>query len=108
MEIIRYIKKTMKAIIKWSVSDPDRNANKYTEDCASPVSMNSSRGANGLSDRENAMNFTIYSATGGKVIQFNSYDARLDRHNNHLYIITDKEDLGEELAQIITKESLAR
>ena len=92
--------------MKWAVSDTEKTRSRYGEDCASSVSSNQS--SQSLSDRESAMNFTIYSATGGKVVQFNSYDARLDRHNNHLYIVTDKEDLGEELAQIITKESLTR
>jgi len=54
------------------------------------------------------MHFTVYNATGGKVIETRTYDPRTDRNNSNLYVITDKEELGEELAQIITKESLCR
>jgi len=102
MELGRYIKKMVKTVVKWSVSEDKRY---YTEDsCAqSPVTKGSSIG-----DRSNGMNFTVHAATGGKVIQVSVYDPRTDRHNTSLYVITDKEDLGEELAQIITKESLSR
>src|SRR5271166_2004139 len=54
-------------------------------------------------DDMNGLNFTIYSATGGKVVQLSSYDPHTDRSQNVLYIITDKEDLGQELGQIITR-----
>lgn len=54
------------------------------------------------------MQFTVFSATGGKVIQFSSYDRVTDRAVRNLYIVTDTEQLGEELAQIIMRESLSR
>lgn len=56
----------------------------------------------------NGMHFTIFSATGGKVVQFNTYDPSRDRSDTRLYIVTEKDNLGEELAQIITRESLTR
>ena len=43
-----------------------------------------------------------------KVIEVKDYDIRTDRWNTNMYVITDKENLGEELGQIITKESLCR
>jgi hypothetical protein len=54
------------------------------------------------------LNFTVFPAVGGKVVRFHSYDPRTDRENTTLYVVTDKENLGEELGQIITKESLSR
>ena len=57
---------------------------------------------------EGGVNFTIYSANGGKIIQTRSYDRVTDRNNNALYIITDNDDIGEEISQIITKERLTR
>jgi hypothetical protein len=62
----------------------------------------------GMGEAANGINFTIYSATGGKVVQFSTYDPIRDRHRSELYIIRDDEDLGEELGLIITKESLTR
>ena len=102
MELGRYIKKTIKALIKWSVNEDKRN---YTEDSCMPSTVTKSTN---IGDRSNGMNFTVHTATGGKVIQVSVYDPRTDHHNTSLYVITDKEDLGEELAQIITKESLCR
>ena len=61
-----------------------------------------------MADSINGMNFTVYNATGGKVIQLSSYDSRTDSNRTSLYVITDQENLGEELAQIITRESLSR
>ncbi len=61
-----------------------------------------------LGDIPNGMNFTVWSAAGGKVIQMRSYNHNTDRHNNALYIIPEKDDLGEELGLIITRESLSR
>ena len=52
------------------------------------------------------MNFKIYKASGGIIIETNMYDRRTDRHNNGLYIVTDDKDLGKEIGKIITMESL--
>ncbi len=54
-----------------------------------------------MADSINGMNFTVYNATGGKVIQLSSYDSRTDSNRTSLYVITDQENLGEELAQIL-------
>jgi hypothetical protein len=61
-----------------------------------------------IEDNNRGFNFTVYNATGGKVIQIQAYDPIKDRTTSSLYIVTDKEDLGEELALIITKETLSR
>ena len=55
-----------------------------------------------------ALNFKVYSAVGGKVIQFNTYNEKTDTSRSSLYVITEQEDLGKELAEIITVECLAR
>jgi hypothetical protein len=54
------------------------------------------------------LTFVVYSAIGGKVIQFSTYDVGQDRTMRKLYIVTSKEDLGAEIGQIITRESLSR
>lgn len=54
----------------------------------------------------NGMNFTVYRANGGHVIETRVYDRHKDRNNNGLHIITDDKDLGDELAKIITFENL--
>lgn len=52
------------------------------------------------------MNFTVYRADGGYVLENRVYDHTHDRSNNKLYIITDDKNLGEEIARVITFESL--
>lgn len=60
-----------------------------------------SRGIN-----SNGMNFTVYRASGGYIVEYSSYDRKLDRNNHSLHIINDDKDLGEELGKIITIENL--
>lgn len=62
--------------------------------------------AQSLSHRESGMNFTVYRANGGYVIQYNQYDKRSDRADSKLHIITDDKTLGEEIGKIISFESL--
>jgi hypothetical protein len=57
-------------------------------------------------DTRNSTRFTVHPASGGTVIQTRTYDERKDRHVENLYIIHRSEDLGEELAKIITLEGL--
>lgn len=52
------------------------------------------------------MNFTVYRANGGHIIEHRIYDRKTDRNNNSLHIITDDKDLGEEIGKIITLENL--
>lgn len=54
----------------------------------------------------NGMNFTVYRASGGHVIETRAYDRHKDRNNHGLHIITDDKDLGEEIGKIITYENL--
>jgi hypothetical protein len=48
----------------------------------------------------------VYSAGGGTIIETTKYDRQKDDHRHSLHVITDDKDLGEELAKIITMESL--
>lgn len=49
---------------------------------------------------------TVFKAQGGTVIETNLYDTVKDRHYQSLYVVTDQEDLGQELGKIITMENL--
>ena len=102
------MRKLFRRFLRWIMAD---NSNDTQEAKTYPTNGNKSIGAASgasINDRNNGMNFIVYSAIGGKVIQFSTYDQQKDRHNSSLYIVTDKEDLGEEIAQIITRESLSR
>lgn len=99
------VKKLLRRIVKWAISS-DHDA---TQEVSSYQGNSvKTRGASSIGDGNNGMNFTVYSAIGGKVIQFTTYDPIRDKGYSNLYIVTDREELGEELGQIITKESLSR
>jgi len=48
----------------------------------------------------------VYSASGGTIIETTKYDRQKDDHRHSLHVVTEDKDLGEELAKIITLESL--
>ena len=109
MVLSRYTRKALRAIIKWAVENETKTRDHYDQDIPIAAMGGSSKSASiRLGDGTSGLNLVVYSATGGKVIEVKDYDIRTDRWNTNMYVITDKEDLGEELAQIITKESLCR
>jgi hypothetical protein len=68
------------------------------------------RAVNSLSTKdinsEPTLNFKVYSAVGGKVVEFSRYDPKTDRHDHQIYIIGKDEDFGEKIAKISTLEVL--
>jgi len=52
------------------------------------------------------LNFKVYSAVGGKVVEFRRYDRKSDRNDSTTYIITNDQDFGERIAKIATMENL--
>ena len=52
------------------------------------------------------MNFTVYRANGGMMVEYNKYDERKDQHSCELHIVHPDENLGDALAKIVTFESL--
>lgn len=59
-----------------------------------------------IGDHRDAMHFQVCRATGGYIVEFNTYDRKRDEHNRHLHIITDEQDLGDSIAKIVTLEML--
>ena len=55
---------------------------------------------------ERAIQFTVYNASGGRVVETRRYDKKTDRHTNGLYVINNDADFGKEIDKIITMESL--
>lgn len=55
---------------------------------------------------DKGITFSVYKANGGIVIETRFYDDVKDRNRRGLYIINDEQDMGHELAKIITIESL--
>jgi hypothetical protein len=55
---------------------------------------------------ERAIQFTVYTANGGRVVETRRYDRKTDRSSNGLYVITGDQDFGKEIDKIITMEAL--
>jgi len=55
---------------------------------------------------EPVMRFKVYSAIGGRIVEFSRHDRRTDRHEHTLYIINNDEDFGQRIAKIATLENL--
>jgi hypothetical protein len=53
-----------------------------------------------------SISFNIRGARGGWVVETNQYNQKSDRHISELYVLTDYETLGTELAKILSLESL--
>lgn len=59
----------------------------------------SSRGQS-LSNDNEPLRFTVYNASGGKIVEVSHYDQKRDRHETSLHIIGSDEDFGESLGKI--------
>jgi hypothetical protein len=57
-------------------------------------------------DADKSMHFTVTRASGGWVVEHRVYDQKTDRTHNHLHIITEDRDLGQELGKILMLESM--
>ena len=50
------------------------------------------------------LHFKVYSAVGGRVVEFRYYDRKMDRNHTTTYIITNEQDFGERISKIATLE----
>ena len=66
----------------------------------------STRDSDGPNIQSQGFRLNIYSASGGTIIETTKYDRQKDDHRHSLHVVTDNKELGEELAKIITMESL--
>jgi hypothetical protein len=55
---------------------------------------------------EGSLRFNVYRASGGMVIETRKYDRIKDTSHTRLHIVVDGEDLGQNIAKIITMEAL--
>jgi hypothetical protein len=57
-------------------------------------------------DNERSLNFNIFSAHGGRIVEVSKYNRQTDRATKNLYIITPEQEFGREIEKIITMECL--
>ena len=80
---------------KWLMDDSDEYGNNI-------ISVDSE----GPNIQSQGFRLNVYSASGGTIIETTKYDSKKDEHRHSLHVVTDDKELGEELAKIITMESL--
>jgi hypothetical protein len=65
----------------------------------------SSPKSDGFEDHS-GITFTVFNASGGKIVEFKRVDPSTGDYRSGLHIIKSEDNFAEELAQIITYESL--
>ncbi len=89
-----------KMVASWA-----RQGNNYDEENCKTSRLISTAENASISD-DPVLNFKVYSAVGGKVVEFRRYDRRSDRNDSTTYIITNDQDFGERISKIATMENL--
>ena len=70
-----------------------------------PSTKNSISGSRDIGS-DVSLQFKVYNAIGGKIVEFSRYDRKSDRAEHQIYIIGRDEDFGEKIAKISTLEVL--
>ena len=86
-------------ITKWVREDWD----KAREDSSVGISL---RSEHNRPDQEPILNFRIYGAENGKILEFNRYDRVKDRNQVSMYIIGKEEDISDKVAKCLSLELL--
>jgi hypothetical protein len=55
---------------------------------------------------QNGMNFVLYKAVGGHILESRTYNQKTDRTDGTLYMIHDDEDFAKQVAQAIMLEQM--
>lgn len=56
---------------------------------------------------EPTMSFKVYSAVGGRIVEFRMYDSQRDTYEHKLYVISDEEDFGDSIKKIAMINALS-
>lgn len=91
--------------LKRKIRDWVRDANEEAEVCIGKVTASRDVEA-AMCESESVLNFRVFNAVGGRVVEFRQYDRQKDRTHTQTYIITNEQDFGDRIAKIATMESL--
>ena len=72
------------------------------------ATISSGRQHNSLGSENEPLRFTVYNASGGKIVEISHYNQKTDRHTTSLHIITSDEDFGESIGKIAFLELLKK
>ena len=84
--------------------------NDYNNEPKAQLEVGSTRLISGRDqiESEPILNFKIYSAVGGKVVEFRLYDRKNDQSFGTTYVITNDQDFGTAISKIATLEMLKK
>ena len=105
----------MKWFDNWIARCLQRHHQRHNNECeAMPANrysntLTGSKRANAKESlRTRGMNFSIHPASGGHVLEYNSYNNKTDEYENTLHLIPSDEDLGQTIGHAITLEMLRK
>jgi hypothetical protein len=102
------IKRLSRRFISWAMREECVVVSDNYNTKMASTGINLGRNTIGLED-SSGMNFTLYNAKGGgHIVQMVQYDQLLDRRLTALYIISNEDNFGDELANILVRERLSR
>ena len=98
-------------VVGWVREDWEKANQPMQEDCYPSPKMSRGNPISTISGRANidsepTLQFKVYSAVGGKIVEFYRYDPKSDRTDRQIYIVGKEEDFGEKIAKISTLEVL--
>lgn len=93
-------------LLNWLSDDMAQEASNYPNVKKRKGSISSLSPTRELSS--SGIQFTMYKANGGIVIECREYDSIRDNNDYTLHIITSDQDLGEQLSHILTYQQLKK
>ena len=91
--------------LKRKLRDWVRDANEEADMVIGTMKLTASRDVEAqMCDAEPILNFRVFSAVGGQVVEFRRYDRKTDRNDTTTYIITSEQDFGKAISHISTTE----
>jgi hypothetical protein len=96
-------------VVSWVKQDWDNV--RQEQDCYATPKMSRGNSVSTISGRANidsepTLQFKVYNAIGGKIVEFHRYDPKSDRTDRQIYIIGRDEDFGSKIAKIAMLEVL--
>ena len=87
-------KRMIRGLITWSMNDRHQEDIQIS-DCAEEPRISAT-----------GIKFEVYRANGGTIVETRRYNRKNDENIYELHVITDTQDVGQAIGQIITLESL--
>ena len=92
-----------KKVIKWVRDDWNKVNEDYVE---SSVGIRARDYDAVPYEEDPILNFRVFSAVGGQVVEFRRYDRKTDRSESTTYIIHKDDDFGDKIAKVANLEIL--